>query len=107
MRLQVIGLGECEYGRNQNPLGAGSTGSAESMGFERVGGVDAGGGSCLEKAGDRHCESDSAGAMETQRCSDAAGGTVFGLGGGWLGCRPHESAQGSRQGPSAVLAHDA
>lgn len=28
-------------------------------------------------------------------------------GGGWLGCRPHESAQGSRQGPSAVLAHDA
>ena len=85
-------------------VGAVARAAAESMGFEGGrGGVEAGGGSCLEKARDRHCESDSA----LQRWSDAAGGTVFGLGGGWLGCRPLESAQGSRQGQSAVLTHDA
>ena len=62
-------------------VGAVARAAAESMGFEGGrGGVEAGGGSCLEKARDRHCESDSA----LQRWSDAAGGTVFGLGGaGW------------------------
>lgn len=70
MRLQVIGLGECEYGRNQNPRWVPVARAAQkAWGSKGSRGVEAGGGSCLEKAVDRHCESDSAGAMETQRCS--------------------------------------